>query len=172
MIHRHDYLNLVLWHKQFLKVIKIWGKLQFNIKAIFPGMGIPMLKMRRSRDRLVSYTRVFQTSAGCLRSICLVHQGVQDKRRVSEIDLSQPRHETAFWWCHNGPMTSQLTDRIKWPNYPLQLIWIYVNINTYNKESLTQICRRSANVQMCFIFLYISIWFKSKWMACLISHHK
>ena len=27
---------------------------------------------------------------------CLVHPGVRDKRRVSEIDLSQPSHETAF----------------------------------------------------------------------------
>ena len=27
---------------------------------------------------------------------CLVHPGVRDKRRVSEIDLSQPRHDTAF----------------------------------------------------------------------------
>ena len=30
-------------------------------------------------------------------SSCLVHPGVRDKRRVSEIDLSQPRHETVFW---------------------------------------------------------------------------
>ena len=57
---------------------------------------------------------------------CLVNPGVRDKRRVSEIDLSQPRHETAFWWRHNGPVTSQLTDPIKWRNYPLELIGIYV----------------------------------------------
>ena len=37
-----------------------------------------------------------------LESFCLVHPGVRDKRRVSETDLSQPRHETAFWWRHNG----------------------------------------------------------------------
>ena len=43
---------------------------------------------------------------------------------VSEIDLSQLRD--AFWWRHNGPVTSQLIDPIKWPNYPLQLIGIYV----------------------------------------------
>ena len=42
-----------------------------------------------------------------LESFCLVHPGVRDKRRVSEIDLSQPRHETAFddvtmgQWRHN-----------------------------------------------------------------------
>ena len=79
---------------------------------------------------------------------CLVHPGVPDKRRVSEIDLSQPRHETAFWWRHNGPVTSQLTDRIKWPNHPLELIGIYVHVNTHNKESQTQRCRRSTNVQL------------------------
>ena len=100
--------------------------------------------------------------------LCLVHPGVRDKRRVSEIDLSQPRHETAFWWRHNGPVTSQLTDRIKWPNYPVELIGIYVHINTHNKESLTQRCRRSTNVQLCLIFLYISIWFSlNGWHALL-----
>ena len=94
------------------------------------------------------------------RWCCLVHPGVRDKRRVSEIDLSQPGHETAFWWRHNGPVTSQLTDRIKWPNYPVELIGIYVHINTHNKESLTQRYPRSTNVQLCLIFLYISIWFE------------
>ena len=92
---------------------------------------------------------------------CLIHPSVRDKRRVSEIDLSQPRYETAFWWRHNEPVTSQLTDRIKWPNYPVELIGIYVHINTHNKESLTQRSRRSTNVQLCLIFLYISIWFES-----------
>ena len=48
-----------------------------------------------------------------MRPSCLVHPGVRDKRRVSEIDLSQPRHETAFWWRHNGPVTSQLTDPMR-----------------------------------------------------------
>ena len=75
-----------------------------------------------------------------------------DKRRVSEIDLSQPRHETAFWSRHNGQVTSQLTNPIKWPNYPLELIGIFVRINTHGKESLTQRCRRSTNVQLCVIF--------------------
>ena len=51
-------------------------------------------------------------------------------------------------------MTSQLTNPIKWPNHPLQLIGIYVHINTHTKESLTQRCRRSTNVQPCLIFLY------------------
>ena len=50
------------------------------------------------------------------RPSCLVHPGVRDKRRVSEIDLSQPRHETAFGdvtmgqWRHNQP--TQLSDLI------------------------------------------------------------
>ena len=92
------------------------------------------------------------------RPSCLVHPGVRNKRQVSQIDSSQPRHETAFWWRHNGPVTSQLTDSIKWPDYPLELIGIYVHINTHNKESMTQGCRRTTNVQMCLVFLCISIY--------------
>ena len=82
------------------------------------------------------------------RPLCLVHPGVRDKRRVSEIDLSQPRHETAFWWRHNWSVTSQLTDPIKWPNFPWKLIGIYVHINTHNTKYLTQ-SRRSTNAQLC-----------------------
>ena len=66
--------------------------------------------MTRNRDFIFNTTKQ--------EHVCLVHPGVRDKRRVSEIDLSQPRHETAFWWRHNGPVTSQLTDPIKWRNYP------------------------------------------------------
>ena len=91
---------------------------------------------------------------GIVDSYSLVHPGVRNKRRVSEIDLSQPRRETTFWWRHNGPVTSQLIDPIKWRNYPSELIGIYVHINTHNKEYLTHRCRRSANVQLCLIFLY------------------
>ena len=133
----------------------------FNVKTVFSGVATTIIKIRWSWDCLVSYTRVYETSAGGLRLICLVYPGVRDKRRVSEIDLSQPRHETAFWWRHNGSVTSQLTDPIKWPNYPLELIGIYVNINTHNKEFLQQRCRRSTNVRLCLIFLYISIWFEA-----------
>ena len=79
-------------------------------------------------------------------SVCVVHPGVRDKRRVSEIDLSQPRHEKAFWWRHNEPVTSQLTDPIKWRNNPLELIGISVHINTHSKEFLTQLYRRSTDV--------------------------
>ena len=57
----------------------------------------------------------------------------------------------SFWWRHNGPVTSQLNDPIKWSNYPLHLIGIYVHINTRNKGSLTQRCT-STNVPLCLIF--------------------
>ena len=71
-----------------------------------------------------------------LESFCLVHPGVREKRRVSEIDLSQPMHETAFWWRHNGTVTSQLTNPIKWPNYQLELIEINVHMNKLEQEIL------------------------------------
>ena len=87
-----------------------------------------------------------------MRPSCLVHPGVRDKRRASEIDLSQPGYETAFWWRHNGPVTSQLTKPIKWPYYPLEFIEIYVHINGYSKESLTQRCPRSTNVHCVWYF--------------------
>ena len=64
---------------------------------------------------------------------CLVHPSVRDKSRMTEIDLSQPRHATAFWWRHNWPVTSQLTDRIKWPNHPLDLIGINMHISTQQR---------------------------------------
>ena len=89
---------------------------------------------------------------GAVDSYSLIHPGVRDKRRGSEIDLSQPMHETPFLWRHNGPVTSQLIDPIKWPNYPLESIVINVHINTHNKESLTHRCRRSTNLQLCLIF--------------------
>ena len=55
-----------------------------------------------------------------VQGVCTVlYTGAWDKHSVSEIDLFQPRHETAFWWRHKGPVTSQLTDPIMWPNYPL-----------------------------------------------------
>ena len=128
------------WTSSILPVRHVFRALSQYKNVVLPGMGIPMLKIRPS---------------------CLIHPGVRDKRWVSEIDLSQPRHETAFWWRHNKSVTSQLTDRIKWPNYPVELIGIYVHINKHNKESLTQRCRRSTNVQLCLIFLYIAIWDKT-----------
>ena len=126
----------------------------------FQNQRTPLLSCMIDTTRRIPFT--------CLVLLCLVHPGVRDKRQVSEIDLSQPRHETAFWWRHNGPVTSQLTDPIMWHNYPLRLIGIAVYIHPHTKESLTQICRRSTNVQLCLILVYISIWFESQWMACFI----
>ena len=53
------------------------------------------------QDCNVSYTRVYETSAGCLSST--------DPNR----DMSQ-----LFWWCCKGPEMSQLSDLFKWPIYP------------------------------------------------------
>ena len=56
---------------------------------------------------------------GVVDSYSLIHTGVPDKRRWSEIDWSQPGYETAFWWRHNRWVTSQSTDPIKWSIYLL-----------------------------------------------------
>ena len=84
---------------------------------------------------------------------CFVHLGVRDKRQVSEIDLSPPRHVTALWWHHNRPVTSQLTNPFKLPNYPLQLIGIYEHKNTHNKES------RHKNVVDRQMYNCITVWY-------------
>ena len=131
----------------FSSTICLW----WTITAIYAHMEAQALLQYK---KILSY-QYWKSHCGyktVARSSCLVHPGVRDKCRVSEIDLSQPRHTTAFWWRHNGPVTSQSTDPIKWPNHPLELIEIYVYINTHNKESLTQRCRRSTNIQLCLIF--------------------
>ena len=110
------------------------------------------------KDRLSRYGDSYVKDKTVARPSCLVHPGVRDKRRVSEIDFSQPKHDAAFWWRHNGPATSQLTDPIKWSNYPLELIGTYVHRTTHNKETPTQRCRRSTNVQLCLICLYIYLY--------------
>ena len=76
---------------------------------------------------------------------CLIHMGVRDKCQGSEIDLSQPRHETLLWWHHNGPVTSQSTNIITWPIYPWHLIKIYGHIDTCDKVFLTPIHRHLFN---------------------------
>ena len=76
----------------------------------------------------------------------------RDKRRVSEIDSYQPRHEAAFWWRQKGPVTSQLTDPIKWPNYLLELIVMYVHTNTHNHWLKDVVDRQMYN---CVWYLYI-----------------
>ena len=47
-----------------------------------------------------------------------------------------------------------------------------MHITTHNKEYLAHRCRRSTNVQLCLIFLYIPIWVESYWMACRILHNR
>ena len=76
-----------------------------NIKTVFPRYGDS-----HARDKTI--VRPWDR---------LAHPAVRDKRRVSEIDSSQPRHGTAFCWRHNGPVTSQLTDQIMWPNHLFEL---------------------------------------------------
>ena len=68
------------------------------------------------RDYTINYVAKckFQRSGGA----CLIHSGVREKHQVSEIDWSQPRHATAFWWCHKELVTSHLTALIKWPICP------------------------------------------------------
>ena len=129
---------------------KIWKASREWIRALF-----------QYKDHFATYVDNHYKVKRDVRLSCLVHPAVRDKRRVSEIDLSQPRHETAFWWRHNGPVTSQLTDPIKWRNYPFELMFKCAYINTHIKESMTQRYCISTNVQLCLIFLYISIWFES-----------
>ena len=57
--------------------------------------------LRRMGDKTTFVAGIDLSHQGVVYSYCFVHPGVRDKRRVSEIDLSQPRHETAFWWRHN-----------------------------------------------------------------------
>ena len=82
-----------------------------------------------------------------------------------QIDLSQPGHETAFWLRQNGPVASQLTNPIKGAGYPLELIRIYVHINTQNKKSLTHkavVDQQMSNCVWLFdIFIYIFKWCES-----------
>ena len=130
--------------------IFVWGILccvcSYAHKSLNCGVIGPLWRHQKAVsclgwDKSISDTRVYETRRSWDHR--LVHPGVSNKRRVSEIYLSQPRHQTALWWCHNGPVTSQLTDPIKWPIYPLESIRIYVHINTHNTESLTQGHHRS-----------------------------
>ena len=136
-------------HKSFISITQWQQLLQQGIFPQVLWLPGPRLNIKTVLPR---YWDSYVKDKTVARPSCLVHPGVRDKRRMSEIDLSQPRHETAFWWRHNGPVTSQWTDPIKRPNYPLELIGIYVHTSTHNKESLIQRCHRSTNVQLCLIF--------------------
>ena len=141
---------------QHAKDNKFW-QLWFSTHTcifIYRGNLIHWIALTITCTCMLSYLKKIKFRRLSVRLQCLVHPSVRDKCWVSEIDLSQTRHETAFWWRHNGPVTSQLTDPIKWPNYPLDLIGIYVHINTHNKESMTQRCR-STNVFDIFIYIYM-----------------
>ena len=74
------------------------------------------VKIRQSWDRFVSYTLGCETSAGCLRSI------------YPSLGMRQ-----LF-----GDVTMGNDVTINRPNYPLELIGMYVHINTQNKESLNK----------------------------------
>ena len=111
---------------------------RLNIKTLFPRYGDSY-----AEDKTV------------VGPFCLVHPGVRDKRRVSEIDSSQPRHETAFWWRRNGPVTSQLTVPIKWPNHPLKLIGIYVHKYTQQRIPDTKLSQIHICTTVFDIFVYI-----------------
>ena len=76
----------------------------------------------------------------------------------------------AFWWRHNGQVTSQSIGPIMSPNYPLELIGIFMHTSTRNKESLTQTCRRSTNVQLWLIFCIYMGWVLMDGMRFFVSH--
>ena len=90
--------------------------------------------------------------------IDLPHQGVVDYYNPS-IGMRQLFGDVTI-----GHVTSQLTDPITLPNHPLELIGIYVHINTQSNESLALRCRRSTNVQLSLIFctypygLSLNVW--------------
>ena len=105
------------------------------------------------KDPFVSYTRVYEISAWCLRSA----------------DHNQACHN--FKWRHKGPVTSQSTDLIKWSIYPYRVIEIYRDINTFDKESLTPRYRKPSPVQLAlyiFIFMVLECW----WIVYIILRHK
>ena len=115
----HDYLIIMSLFNMGAKAAS--STIGFFCEATATCMYMKSRVPSQNKDRLFRYGDSHVKDKTVARPSCLVHPGVRDKRRVSEIDLSQPRHETAFWCRHNGPVTSQLTDTIKWPNHPLEL---------------------------------------------------
>ena len=57
---------------------------------------------------------------------------------MSEIDWAQTLNETAFWWRHKGPVTSQFTDLIRWPIYIL-IAFLFLAFNLYSWAHMWQI---------------------------------
>ena len=118
-----------------------WGGKVFPVKA-GPWCNIKMLFYQHKRsqcgDKMVGRS-----------SYLIFTKGFPTQKQTTPVYVSFGRNHI------------KLTDPIKWPNYPLELIWIYVHIKTHDKECLTQRCRRSTNVQLCLVFMHISIWFES-----------
>ena len=85
-------------------------------------------------EYIVSYTQACETNPGCLRSI---YPSLGMRQFFGDVTMGQ--------WRHNY-------DPFMWPNHPLEVIGIYVHINTQSKESLTQICRRLINVHCVWYF--------------------
>ena len=81
----------------------------------------------------------------------LVTPDVWDKYQVYEIDWSHTRHKTTFLWWHKGPVTSQLTNLIKWTLYPSDSIKIYVQVGTYNKGSMLRAYCQTCNISSALI---------------------
>ena len=98
-------------------------------------------KKRWLNDGLVwclVYIRVYETSAGCLRS-------TDPSLGVSQL----------FWWLHKGTMTSQSTDLIYWHIYPCDAIEIDEHVDTCDKMSMTPQWLRSTLVKLCLLYYHI-----------------
>ena len=94
--------------------VTVTNRALFQYEDRFSRSGFPMLKIRPSWEAVLSRT------PGCLRSI--IPAKTWDSFSVTS---------------SNGPVTSQLTGPIKWPNYPLEFIRIYVHMNTHNTKYMT-----------------------------------
>ena len=77
---------------------------------------------------------------------------------MSDIDWSQPRKETYFWWRHKGLVTSQSTDLIKCPFYTQHLNETNEHIDTCDKKFMIPRCRRSADVQLSLKYFIMKGW--------------
>ena len=65
----------------------------------------------------------------------------------SDIDLTQPRNETAYWWRHNGTRTDLFS-----PNISSRFMAIYIHAKKYCRYVVH---RSSTPVQLCLIYFYI-----------------
>ena len=70
--------------------------------------------LSQNEDNLSRYGGSHDKVTAVLRPSCLMQPAVSDQCRVSEIDWSHYSEEATFSWRHKAPVTSQLTDLIKW----------------------------------------------------------